>query len=285
MVIAVPRNDHLGALKRTALNNAGIATLAVLLAIVMGLWFSHRIGSDVHRLSEATRLLAQGEAPKPLYVERSDELGVIARSMRELSSALLTDPLTGVLNRATFEKRANAELDRQRIGVATASAALVFIDLNAFKRINDSHGHSVGDAVLALAAQRLSRALRTGDFMGRLGGDEFVLFLHEVADLSGARQVIERCRSQLATPIAVAGIDTRIDAAFGLAMIPADGRTLAALLAHADEDMYRDKPQQRHTYKQIDRRTPHSTRQSIDSQKNRLAARNQQIHRYHGHLA
>lgn len=243
MVIAIPRSDYLGTLKRTAFNNAGIGALAVLLAIILGLWGSHRIGDDVRRLSEATRLLAQGEAPQPLNVEREDELGAMARSVGELSSVLLTDPLTGVFNRSTFEKRATAQLERRRAGMSEVSSALIFIDLNGFKRINDSHGHSVGDAVLALTAQRLSRVVRQGDFIGRYGGDEFVIFLSEVVDRESAERVVDRCRAQLATPVWVAGIETHVDAAFGLAITPDNGKTLSALLSHADRAMYGDKPQ------------------------------------------
>ena len=173
MVVAVPRSDHMGNVQRTILQNVAIGLAAVGLAIALGLWIMHRVTSDVRRLSEATRLLARGQSPERLFKGRSDELGVIARAMEDFKDGLLVDPLTGALTRATFEKRFAALVSQQ----LDATLAIVFVDLDRFKLVNDEHGHAVGDAVLAVCAQRIASAMRRDDVLARYGGDEFVLML------------------------------------------------------------------------------------------------------------
>jgi len=163
MVVAVPRSDHMGNVQRTILQNVAIGLAAVGLAIALGLWIMHRVTSDVRRLSEATRLLARGQSPERLFKGRSDELGVIARAMEDFKDGLLVDPLTGALTRATFEKRFAALISQQ----PDATLAIVFVDLDRFKLVNDEHGHAVGDAVLAVCAQRIASAMRRDDVLAR----------------------------------------------------------------------------------------------------------------------
>jgi diguanylate cyclase (GGDEF)-like protein len=238
--VAVPRHDHLGQLTHAAYRNALIGVFAVLIALALGLWFARKIATDVGRLSDTTRLLAAGETPTPVHIDRRDELGTIARAMQQLSASLFVDPLTGALNRKTFEQRANtllASLDYS----ARQTATLIFVDLNGFKRVNDQHGHAVGDAVLAITAQRLSRVLREGDLIARFGGDEFVLLQQDVSSFDAASAVLQRCREAVSTPIVVAGIETSVTASFGIVRFPKHGATLASLLDFADQAMYRDK--------------------------------------------
>jgi diguanylate cyclase len=240
MFVAVPRADHTGNLRATVTQNIAIGLLAVVTAVALGLWFTQRIARDVTRLSEATRLLASGQSPESLNINRNDELGSIAKSMAQMSAGLLTDPLTGALNRATFEKRFNAQFASQA-DVSKTVGALVFIDLNDFKAINDTRGHTVGDALLAVTAQRLASVLRRSDALGRFGGDEFLLLLSNVSSQSEVDATIKRCREQLEQPVIVAGHTLRVAAAFGSALIPNEGRTLDRAMSAADASMYRDK--------------------------------------------
>jgi diguanylate cyclase len=238
VLVAVPRADHMGNLRNTVFQNIVIGLLAIAMAVSFGLWFTQRIARDVTRLSEATRLLASGQAPA-LDLKRNDEIGSIAQSMAKMSSGLLTDPLTGTLNRATLEKRFEAMFG-QVASTDAVGGALVFIDMNGFKQINDTHGHTVGDALLAVTAQRLASTLRRTDAIARFGGDEFVLLLaangqHEVD------ATINRCREQMKSPVVVAGHKLSVNAAFGSALIPSDGTTLAQLIAAADKKMYEEK--------------------------------------------
>ncbi len=243
MLVAIPRVDHMGNLSKTVIQNIAIGLLAVAMAISLGLWYTQRIARDITRLSEATRLLASGHAPVALDMKRKDELGAIAKSMGQMSSGLLTDPLTGALNRATFEKRFDAMFAKAHTRDGPAGA-LVFVDLNDFKKVNDTYGHTVGDALLAVTAQRIASVLRKSDVIGRFGGDEFVLLLAATTS-NEVDATIERCREQLRSPVVVAGHTLAASAAFGAALIPNEGSTLVQLIAVADKNMYREKNAQR----------------------------------------
>lgn len=234
MVVAVPRSDHMGNVQRTILQNVAIGLVAIALALAIGLWIMHRVTGDVRRLSEATRLLARGQSPERLFSGRSDELGMIARAMEDFKEGLLVDPLTGALTRSTFEKRFAAHLNSQ----PEAKLAVVFVDLDRFKAVNDEHGHAVGDAVLAISAQRIASAMRRDDVLSRYGGDEFVLMLPGVTSDDTLDAQLARVSAVLDQPIALAGSNISAGGSCGGALYPRDGTTLDQLIKVADARMY-----------------------------------------------
>ncbi len=165
---------------------------------------------------------------------------VTAQRQRELELALRadSDPLTGLANRSRFVhegKRMLAVAERQGWGMA-----LLFIDLDAFKAINDGAGHSFGDAVLQQVATRLQTRTRAGDLLARVGGDEFVALLNGV-DKPTSVSLAQRYRAALADPPIVPGSSYTISASIGIALFPAAATTLDALLRLADAAMYRAK--------------------------------------------
>jgi diguanylate cyclase (GGDEF)-like protein len=237
MVVAIPRADHMGDLRRTVIENVLIGMLAVCAAIAAGLWIMQRVTGDVRRLSEATRLLARGQSPERMFAEREDELGVIAKAMEDFKDGLLTDPLTGALTRSAFEKRFANFIAAH----ADVKLALLFVDLDRFKRINDEHGHAVGDAVLAICAQRIASVMRKDDMLARFGGDEFVMMLPGVmADDTLDRQ-ISRVSAVLSEPITLAGSTTFARGSCGGALFTRDGDSLDQLVKVADARMYAAK--------------------------------------------
>jgi diguanylate cyclase (GGDEF)-like protein/PAS domain S-box-containing protein len=147
------------------------------------------------------------------------------------------DPLTGLANRRALERTLEAAL--ARAAARSRSIGLVMLDLDGFKAINDTHGHATGDAALIEVARRLRRCVRERDLVARFGGDEFVVVL---TDLGGRSEAVEdsvaRIRAALAAPTTLAGAETGLHAAMGLATFPADGANAADLLAHADRAMY-----------------------------------------------
>ena len=237
MVVAIPRSDHMGNLRRTIFQNVGIGLLAVALALAAGLWSMNRLTADVRRLSEATRLLARGQSPERLFSDRKDELGTIARAVEEFKAGLLVDPLTGALTRHTLEKRAATHLHATPV----AGFALGFIDMDKFKRVNDQYGHALGDAVLAVSAQRIASTLRRGDLLARYGGDEFVLLLFDVTTDADIASRLAEISHRLDAPVALAGQLIRAGASCGGALYPRDGTTLLQLVAVADSRMFREK--------------------------------------------
>ena len=154
-----------------------------------------------------------------------------------MESLALCDPLTGVLNRRGFEKNASRLLSES---ADDASGALLFVDLNDFKKINDQCGHEIGDQLLTIAAERLRNSLRSCDIIGRPGGDEFVAL---VPDVTGevAEKLATRLTSALEQPYHIGDETLNCAAAIGLALYPEHANTLTGLLRAADQAMYRAK--------------------------------------------
>jgi len=149
------------------------------------------------------------------------------------------DPLTGLVNRSA----ALAHLDRS-ISLAerhNTEFAVLFIDLDGFKAINDQHGHHAGDAVLVETAKRLKASLRAGDIVGRLGGDEFLVVTETIADRSMTAQLGERLLTAVSQPIQLDHTQVRVSASVGVAIAPAQHRSAEDLLADADSALYRAK--------------------------------------------
>jgi diguanylate cyclase (GGDEF)-like protein/PAS domain S-box-containing protein len=156
------------------------------------------------------------------------------------------DALTGLPNR-------NLLHDRLRQALAFAArhrtrVALMFLDLDRFKTINDSLGHHVGDRILKEVAARLTRTLRSGDTVARLGGDEFVVVLQEVRDPNDAATVAQNLARELAPPCYVDGRELHLSASIGITVYPDDGREADVLMKHADVAMYHVKESGRNGY-------------------------------------
>jgi diguanylate cyclase (GGDEF)-like protein/PAS domain S-box-containing protein len=150
------------------------------------------------------------------------------------------DVLTELPNRALFAKRLGGELNKARDG--EACVAVLFIDLDRFKNINDSLGHHVGDALLRSVSRRLLAAVRSGDTVSRLGGDEFTVILGGVGDAADAARVIdERIISLLREPHRIGGMTLQVSCSIGVAMYPTDGQDIGMLMQNADVAMYQAK--------------------------------------------
>jgi diguanylate cyclase (GGDEF)-like protein len=156
---------------------------------------------------------------------------------RKMESIATSDPLTGVLNRRGFEQKA---AERLSASDDNATGALLFVDLNDFKQINDRFGHEVGDELLRVAAERLQKGLRSCDIIGRPGGDEFVALVPDV-DADVADHLAGRLTRALEEPYPVGDKTLRCAAAIGLALYPSNANTLTGLLREADRAMYRAK--------------------------------------------
>lgn len=147
------------------------------------------------------------------------------------------DGLTQALNHRAF-----IDTVEQRLASRPRSRplALLFVDLNRFKQINDQFGHAAGDEVLRETTRRISNALRPGDVMGRLGGDEFAVLIDRAEQIEPSR-LIKRLLATFETPLVIAGNQLRISASMGFAQWPDDGDTVRDMLAAADQRMYAQK--------------------------------------------
>lgn len=156
------------------------------------------------------------------------------------------DSLTGLLNRAAFMERMGGFLKRaQRHG---EMLALLFIDLDNFKRVNDSLGHLEGDQVLTTVSERIIGALRGSDLVGRFGGDEFVVLLTDLTTRADIIVVLEALLSVVEVPVKADGRALSVTPSIGVAVFPDDGRQADELIQHADTAMYRAKARGRATY-------------------------------------
>jgi diguanylate cyclase (GGDEF)-like protein/PAS domain S-box-containing protein len=146
------------------------------------------------------------------------------------------DPLTGVLDRAAFMRR----LELACAGREREDFALLFVDLDRFKSVNDRYGHAAGDALLGSVGRRLSSCVRPSDTVGRVGGDEFALLVRGAGREAEAVPVVQRIQRSLASAVSVGGVEIRATASIGLAM-SSECEAPEELLAWADQAMYRAK--------------------------------------------
>lgn len=161
------------------------------------------------------------------------------RKRVEFEHAAMHDTLTGLKNRKALVKHLEHQL--QAASVTHERLAVLFIDLNGFKQINDTFGHAVGDTVLRTTAIRLKNCARTSDLVARLGGDEFVIVCNDLRKANDVQHLLDRIQDALAVPIDVDHHSLTVSASVGVAFYPEHGETADALLAAADEAMYQNK--------------------------------------------
>lgn len=157
------------------------------------------------------------------------------------------DRLTGLPNESMLSDRFNQiiyRMKRQKL-----SAAILFIDLNRFKIINDTLGHSVGDEVLIEVASRLGRCIRTSDTLARMGGDEFIMLFPEISRIEDVSRLIDRVFAVLEHPLKLKEHELTITASIGVSICPEDGGDLESLLSKADTAMYKAKEEKQNSYK------------------------------------
>jgi diguanylate cyclase (GGDEF)-like protein len=191
-------------------------------------------------------LALAGEAPEAAALEDLRELAeriAVAIAAREREDLLVFqarhDALTGLPNRLDALEAVSGAL--ARAAHDHRALALLFIDLDGFKAINDGMGHAVGDAVLGEVARVVARSLPPGTYLARLGGDEFIALLSENTDAAAIARVAGAVCAAVATPFKVGAIELSLTCSIGVAAAPGDGRTAEALIRNADIAMYRAK--------------------------------------------
>lgn len=171
---------------------------------------------------------------------------------RQLRHDSLHDALTGLPNRAYFMRRLTDATERAR-RMDDMLFAVIFLDLDDFKLINDSMGHHVGDEVIIAVARRLEVCVRGGDIVARLGGDEFAILLERVVDARDTAIVAERVQDALSKPFNIGGFDHRVTASIGVALSSSAHERPEYLLRSADMAMYRAKNAGRNRFEMFDR--------------------------------
>jgi len=236
-------------------------------------WIPSRPGADMLRtIGPSTGLAVLAISLLCLYMVRrlwhssvnlSQSMLRLGASEAQAQHLAFHDVLTGLPNRALVEDRLT-----QALALATRHdqrVALLLIDLDRFKTINDTHGHHAGDELIIAVAQRLSRLVRASDTVGRLGGDEFIVVMPEVESIGQVQSLAQRIIDELGRPFTLFGSDVWSGASIGLALAPKDGIDRLELMRKADIALYEAKSGGRGKYRQFERAMDESvrTRQAI----------------------
>jgi diguanylate cyclase (GGDEF)-like protein/PAS domain S-box-containing protein len=198
----------------------------------------NKSGSDYHVFKSITPMFdADGKIAS--YVNIDKDFGIQHEVQQRLEHQAMHDSLTGVPNRSLLEDRIRQSIARHQR--EPSPFALLFIDLDDFKKINDWLGHDAGDEVLKHIAARLLANTRPMDTVARLGGDEFVVLLQGVAALDQAAQVGSKLIKAIDEPMVLQGETCRVGASIGVSLYPADASDWQTLMSRADSAMYRAK--------------------------------------------
>jgi diguanylate cyclase (GGDEF)-like protein/PAS domain S-box-containing protein len=192
-----------------------------------------------HDGSEGWGLWQFSRVDRRTWVMHVQDITLYKRAQSDLSWQANHDSLTGLPNRALFEDRLHRAIERRRRHPGAGHVAVLFVDLDDFKVVNDSLGHEAGDRLLTVVAERLRNVVRPQDVIARFGGDEFTVLLADVSDEAEARRVADRLAAALHGPIVLDGQRRYVTASIGLSM-GGDGDS-QALLRDADAAMYRAK--------------------------------------------
>lgn len=257
--VVIQQADKLGLIVNqlvAALCAAGVA-LAMLVA--------RAVTRPINTLSRSVEQFTSSRQMLPLPVQRQDEIGVLARSVRHMQEQILNqlealnqnqdklehlvrhDTMTGLPNRRFFQERLDESLARAQRGVERF--ALMFIDVDNFKGINDRWGHEGGDVVLKVVAQRLRSTTRKVDTVARLGGDEFVVLLDNPAHREDIIHIAEKLLDSVRSPIVYQGVEIHVGFSIGIAQYPEDGHNADTLMANADKAMYATKTAGRNSFR------------------------------------
>lgn len=232
---------------RTSREEFRVYQLAAFFAALLSLAFLFRWWSSVQVLLDPARDLVLARAlvfvGASLYTMGWTFSITVACYYREHQHTLQLaseDVLTSLPNRRSIDETLTRTLERARRH--REHFAVVMLDLNRFKRVNDELGHQAGDALLVEVASRLRVFLREADYAGRLGGDEFLLIVHGIDNRVSAGRVAKRLREALDGPAVLGSETVSVAIAVGVAIWPQDGDSVDALLTAADRHMYEDKP-------------------------------------------
>ncbi len=233
-------------------------------AIVLAVLFARALARPLRALTHAATHVFDDSRVDPLPVSRADEIGVLARcfdlmryeirsqmrtlhaKQQELTHLAGHDMLTGLPNRMRFMERLEASI--RQASQCGEQLAVMFIDLDGFKQINDQLGHPAGDRALVIVAQRLRGALDSADIVARLGGDEFIILVSGVRTPEQIHDAAERVHTAMREAVTLGVHRMTVGASMGISEFPADGDHAEELLAKADAAMYAAKtsPHRRH---------------------------------------
>ena len=220
---------------------------AIAMALVSGVPAT-RAGLDLLAADAAIAVRTLAGAVLPLFVGVIVTLRRQVRTHRDAAGRAQFDPLTGLLNRVALEARLAEWIAHGRESGRQSMFAVLFVDLDRFKVINDTYGHDVGDRLLTAIARLLREHVRGDDLVARLGGDEFVVAMPGLRDRHAAGAIASTLVNLLAAPIDAGGKTLSVSASIGIAVYPHDGEDVATLITSADSAMYAVKAKGKNSF-------------------------------------
>jgi diguanylate cyclase (GGDEF)-like protein len=198
---------------------------------------------DDDSVERAFKVGATDYLPKPVHFavlrQRISRLLHTARVEKHVRHLAFTDPLTGLPNRTTLSTHLEGLLSKVR--AEDEMLAMLFLDLDRFKLVNDTLGHSVGDLLLKAVADRLQRCIRGGDMVARLGGDEFTVIIDRAKSKESVARIAQTICDSLNQPFSFSGQEIFVSTSIGISLYPRDGEDIGELMKHADTAMFRAK--------------------------------------------
>lgn len=258
-----PQSHVLAQASRAGTNIMQIALLFSALALLAAVIASRALIRPLRSMTDAVELFSRERKVSELS-PREDELGLLARRFQSMKQEILTQLADLTSSRAAFEHLARhdplTELPNRRMcfevleqALVTArergqKMALLFVDLDHFKEMNDQYGHRFGDQVLQAVAKLLTSASEGADCVARLGGDEFVICFNDVKDPQKIVGLLEKLHQCFQLPLFIDGHRVQIHASMGVSLFPRDGNDIGTLIQHADHAMYKAKSAGRNRY-------------------------------------
>ncbi len=265
-----PESDLVSGSRQLGVLIAAITVATIFITTIL-LFFSLKklLINPIQRLNVVTHLIGEGKLDAPIHVHSRDEIGELAASFRDMAKNLSEthahvqhlayhDSVTNLPNRRMFRERlekslANASRNNERI-------AVLFLDLDNFKNVNDTLGHEAGDTLIKDVSARLETCIRESDYIARdgspakedliarLGGDEFILLLNQLDEAIDASSAANRILERITEPFSIQGVQLHVGASIGITLYPEDGRNADKLIKNADIAMYHAKRKGKNNY-------------------------------------
>ena len=207
------------------------------------IWNRRRSGEIFPELLTITRV----DGAEGGFVAVFTDISKMKETEEHLMQLAHYDQLTGLPNRYLITERLSQALRRAKRH--SRRVAVIFLDLDSFKNINDSLGHAAGDQLITSVAKRLNKALRDEDNIGRIGGDEFLILIEELPSPRDLTTIAEKLINELRAPVEIEDRSITVSASLGISLYPDDGSTAEALMSNADAAMYSAKEQGRDTFR------------------------------------
>jgi diguanylate cyclase (GGDEF)-like protein/PAS domain S-box-containing protein len=225
-----------------------LATGKPLLGITIGVELSD--GGVVWITENVVPIMRPGETEPDSVLVSFTDIGPVREAQRQLKFLATRDSLTGLYNRAYVTQRMRDLFEPAAPDGSgeLASVAVLFVDLDGFKKVNDTAGHEAGDTLLCSVADRLSACVGRNDTLARVGGDEFVIVVSAYEDTGQLIDIAHRILDMIAVPFAVAGNEYYLGASIGISLFPEDGQDVATLMRNADSAMYHAKQRGRNNF-------------------------------------